>query len=496
LLPARVAGPHRRAVTNGRAGKGAFPVHPSRFNARVQLPGQEVFLMNTFTDAQAIVSEDVAGLLDRLGQAPLTPEDLGSGDLDVLEALEAEGFVVRSREEERLALEAYFREFREDASELRVTVLTTLQCNFACGYCIQGDHGDYNKHVSRMSLDTAERVAGWVEDRLDALAPERLVLTFFGGEPLLNLRALYVLADRLADATRKRGVALLVNIITNGLLLTREVVDRLAPYGLAVKVTLDGAKEAHDRYRPLRGGQGTFDRIVANLRAVAGRCRLTIGGNFDADSLGSYRELLTFLRQQEFAPSIAKVTFKPIIRQGPAAPKGVIPLTSVGDRGAPLNGACMTSAGAGVGSPCDTCHFVDEHMSFLREETTRHGFDTVDGVHMGPCELYRRHAHTVGPDGALYACPGFSGESDQSVGHIDGGEAPAREAAATAFERLAPWRQCGDCSFIPVCGGGCAVAAHTELGDMHAPACHKSSFESALVSLAMNTAGTQERTAS
>ena len=41
-------------------------------------------------------------------------------------------------------------------------MLTTLQCNFACDYCIQGDHGDYNKNAARMSMETAARVADWI----------------------------------------------------------------------------------------------------------------------------------------------------------------------------------------------------------------------------------------------------------------------------------------------------------------------------------------------
>ena len=76
-------------------------------------------------------------------------------------------------------------------------------------------------------------------------------------------------------------------------------------------------------------------------------------------------------------------------------------------------------AGA-ASSACDTCHFVDEKMSFLREETRKRGFHTPDGVHMGPCEIHRRHAYTIGPDGSLYACPGFTGDNDESTGHIDG----------------------------------------------------------------------------
>jgi len=178
------------------------------------------------------------------------------------------------------------------------------------------------------------------------------------------------------------------------------------------------------------------------------------------------------------------VAFKPVIRSEPPAPKGLLPLIPVGANGKPLNGTCMTTAGSGGGSICDTCHFVDEKLSFLREETRQRGFHTVDGVHMGPCEIHRRHAHTIGPDGSLYACPGFTGESAKSTGHISGGRDGWREEAARDFEALAPWKNCGDCSFIPVCAGGCSVASHSELGDMNTPTCHKPSFESALVSLA------------
>ena len=56
------------------------------------------------------------------------------------------------------------------------------------------------------------------------------MLTFFGGEPLLNLPVdvLPRRADVEASATRAAS-ACSINIITNGLLLTPEVVDRLTP---------------------------------------------------------------------------------------------------------------------------------------------------------------------------------------------------------------------------------------------------------------------------
>ena len=135
---------------------------------------------------------------------------------------------------------------------------------------------------------------------------------------------------------------------------------------------------------------------------------------------------------------------------------------------------------------------MDEKMAWLREETKRHGFRTLDGVHMGPCDIHRKHSYTIGPDGSLYACPGFASDAPTSIGHIDG-RTDGRAAAARRFEQLAAWKACEDCAFIPVCAGGCTVAAHSELGDIQAPNCHKTSFEAGLVTLARSAALGEEQ---
>ena len=476
----------------------------SMFNVRVPLSevagGTDVFLMNTFTDAQLVVGAEVASLLDRFSDAapePLTT--LSPDEREAIATLAEQGFLVPDRATERQRLDTFFREVRDNEEQLRVTVLTTMQCNFACDYCIQGDHGDYNKTAGKMSLDSAARVAQWIESRLDETGAGTFVLTLFGGEPLLNLPVAYYLSERLWKASQARRVTMQINVITNGLLLTPEVVDRLQPFGLnAVKITLDGDRDTHNRMRPLRGGQGTFDKIISNIRKVAGRCTISLGGNFDETSVASYPALLDFLAAQDFAPHIARVAFKPVIRDVSASVSAGPDRTSAGARkfigltpvteGKPLGGTCMTSAGTGAAGACDSCHFLDDQMSLLRDETTKRGFKTGDGVHMGPCEIHKKHAYTIGPDGDLYACPGFTGDKKMSTGHIDGSGSPFRSAAARRFDQLSAWKACNDCAFIPVCAGGCTVASHSELGDMNAPNCHKRSFEAGVVSMARDAA--------
>jgi uncharacterized protein len=466
----------------------------SIFNLRVPIEsGDDVFLMNTMTDAQLIVSRDVASLLERFDE----PIDITAlpkfspDERDAIEMLADNGFLVPDRQDERASINKFFSVTKASTEELHITLLTTLQCNFACDYCYQGDRGDYNKFAEKMTLETAVKVADWIEHQLDVVRPGKVHLMFFGGEPLLNLPVMYLISERIAKATAQRRVRQSISIITNGLLLTEAIVDKMQPFGLSgVKITLDGDRDTHNKMRPLRGGQGTFDRIIENIRRIAGKTRVGIGGNYDESTFGSYPALLEFLREQEFADKLVKVNFKPIIREpAPAPVKGMLTLTPVDNSGKPLGGTCMTSTGSGHGaSGCDSCGFAAESMSFLREETKKHGFPTPDGVHGGPCHVHMTHAHTIGPDGSLYACAGFTGEKGLSTGHIDDRIDDRRAANKKKFEGLNPWSECGDCAFIPVCAGGCLVASHAEQGDMTRPTCHKPAYESAAIALAHSVA--------
>ena len=119
-------------------------------------------------------------------------------------------------------------------------------------------------------------------------------------------------------------------------------------------------------------------------------------------------------------------------------------------------------------------------MAFLREETKKRGFKTVDGVHMGPCEIHKQHAHTIGPTGRSTRARASPATRPSRPG-------TSTAARTTTERRGAAVRQdhgveeCNDCAFIPVCAGGCSAASHTELGDMNKPNCHKPSFEAGVI---------------
>ena len=69
-------------------------MQPSIFNIRVPLKERDdVFLMNTLTDAQLVVSSDVAALLDRTSFDALT-----DGEREAVDLLSENGFFVSSQD--------------------------------------------------------------------------------------------------------------------------------------------------------------------------------------------------------------------------------------------------------------------------------------------------------------------------------------------------------------------------------------------------------------
>jgi uncharacterized protein len=195
----------------------------------------------------------------------------------------------------------------EDRSrELTVTVLTTLHCNFACDYCYQGDHVDGDNFTAKMSLETAARVGMWIEQSLDTLKPERLRLRFAGGEPLLNVPAIHELSRRSWSSSQARDIRQLIEIVTNGLLLTPDFVDCIQPYGLNwIRIALEEVLDEHERLRSLRGRWSTLDRIAENVQRVSSRCKITIEGSLDETLLKRYPQLQDVLTQQRIAPNLA-----------------------------------------------------------------------------------------------------------------------------------------------------------------------------------------------
>lgn len=148
------------------------------------------------------------------------------------------------------------------AATLEVGLVLTHACNLACTYCYTGE-----KKRVRMSLDVATRALDFAFATAMG-SGARLQLGFFGGEPLLEHELLVELAEHARARSAAVGCPLLMQVTTNGTLLTRDLVERLGSLGVHIALSLDGTRAQHEAVRPRIGGGSSYDATMRALRLL------------------------------------------------------------------------------------------------------------------------------------------------------------------------------------------------------------------------------------
>ena len=420
----------------------------SNFNIFIpSFPDEGEFLVfNTFTDSRVIINEELKKTMEKAGEKSPLNED----EINRLNQLRELGIMVDDEVDEDQEIQYWFHKFRYDSSTLSVTILTTYACNLGCTYCFQESlHSPFS-----MSRETSRRVIQWISEKFHTLSPLTVELVFYGGEPLLNPEAIQIISREMSEITKPMGIRLNISIITNGVLLDRQLVDFLLPLGLMeIKVTLDGDRKAHNAKRPYRNGEGTFETILRNLSEIKGKVPISVGGNFDDSNKESIPRLLDLLVERAFNGNLKRVGFKPIFSS-------------------PDNGRRPQN-------PLNTCTFSDldiEDLLWLRRETQRRGFPCPEGFALGPCEAAREYAYTIDPLGKIYKCPGSAGMDEFVIGDINEEELNYRN---TQFMTFNPCEICRGCPYVPICGGGCRMSAYIKKGDFREIACERKYFDQA-----------------
>lgn len=138
----------------------------------------------------------------------------------------------------------------------QLTLLPTEKCNFRCSYCYE----DYK--VGRMSDQTVIAIKKLLENRAKAGGLKHLVISWFGGEPLLEKEIVYdvsLLAKKLA---KSYGFKYISDMTTNGYFLNGDtIIDLFSSGVLNYQISLDGYQNIHDQTRKTINNRGTFDAI-------------------------------------------------------------------------------------------------------------------------------------------------------------------------------------------------------------------------------------------
>lgn len=168
------------------------------------------------------------------------------------------GYLVDPAQEKKVFREKYLK-FLDDREkdEVQIFFVTNYSCNFDCSYCYQAG---YEAQPVVLSKEVIDAFFDYVQKEF---AGRRKYITLFGGEPFLNAAKH---RENIEYIIRKAAsLNLEIAAVTNGYHL-QEYMEILKSGKIReIQVTLDGTRDMHNQRRFLKGGDATFDRIVAGV---------------------------------------------------------------------------------------------------------------------------------------------------------------------------------------------------------------------------------------
>ena len=152
-----------------------------------------------------------------------------------------------------------------------VIVKLTSFCNLDCDYCYMFNLTDktYLEMPKQMKSDIACTIVDKVIEYLNSEGKSEFHFCLHGGEPTLwPEESFATLLGKIYDYNLA-GYSLSVSIQTNLYSLPcNNILNLLRSNNIKLGVSLDGPQHYHDRHRFTRNRQGTYSKIITNLRRL------------------------------------------------------------------------------------------------------------------------------------------------------------------------------------------------------------------------------------
>lgn len=334
------------------------------------------------------------------------------------------GILVPCNIEEYLEVINRFSEF-ENNDELFLIILPTEKCNLRCVYCYE------NFKKDKMSQEVQDNIIEFLERVL--IHYKKLYISWFGGEPLLELKIIEDLSQKILALTDKLNIEYKAGITTNGVLLSESVFSKLVSYKIQdFQITLDGSQEVHDKQRVFLNGKGSFEIIYRNLLCIRNSSE-----NFGAivrTNIGERQPISIYKFIDKFKEDFANDS------------RFMLHFVAIKD----LTGTTHQSVDL-----CDT-YSLFKYYNYARNKGIK--FDFYKYMYKPTkmiCYAANPNSLVIGSDGLVYKCTVAFDLKENIIGKIQNGEVNLNFAkhkmwVNNGFENS---NKCCDCKFVPVCYG-------------------------------------------
>ena len=325
---------------------------------------------------------------------------------------------------------------------MKVCLFLNHACNLACSYCYNGP-----KFHRSMPPDVA--LAG-VRLALEDGREGPVQLSFFGGEPLLEMERIRQVVEHAEERAEQLGRGLRFVVVTNATLLTDGVLDYLMEHRFYVGVSIDGSREAHDATRRFRNGRSSYDRVVAGVERLLSR----------PERRGVKAVAVTDPRNVDHLPD----TFDALRALGLRTLS--VNLNYEADWHE-ANRERFLRALRALGDRYISAYRRGERfkLNLLDSKVLTHlkgGYACADRCDFG-CEEV-----AVAPTGNLYPCDRLVGDDtreDVVIGHVHTGIDPVRRDVLIA-DKNRVFADCADCAFLGRCMHWCGCVNHAMTGSV------------------------------
>ncbi len=230
-------------------------MHYSKYNIFSKIRDSEnYFIINLLSGSADILTGDDVKKLEAIKRGESISDNIFSNELT------EKGYLIEESEERKLYLKRYlaFIDSR-DKDEIQIFFVTNYSCNFACTYCYQDQYINLNIELNHEIIDA---FFNYVKNEF---AGRKKYITIFGGEPLLGSSRQKNLISQILKRAAESGLE--ISFVTNGYYLDEYSEILKSGKIREVQVTLDGTESVHNNRRFLKGGNGTFNRIIKGIDA-------------------------------------------------------------------------------------------------------------------------------------------------------------------------------------------------------------------------------------
>ena len=442
-----------------------------------RLPRGGHVLMNGCSGALDLIPEHLAMLIKQVldscphGHAFVAEDGL---DADTVASFVERGHLTRLVHDQEKALVSEIARGLHDLEVHRpyFMIAPNMDCNYRCTYCFErhiqkrlnaeASGISYRKGNVVMRREAVPRIYESIESiqRAAGNAPGGMII-LYGGEPLDGDHR--DLIFDIAYAGRDRGYWFAA--ITNGHDLDKFLPIMRPDMLNQIQVSIDGPKHVHDKRRIHRGRESSFDKIIANVRAVLdqGGVEVQIRVHVDPSNIGLFEEVLRFFDGERWTDH----------------PNVVIYANTVYDK--EKDGRVCVDMAVGEISR-DLSHIAARYGNVYTSAPSVHAARALQPVFAGGERFALKGTYCsanfgnyiFAPDGHVYACWESIGKECSRIGSylLPQGLVLDESALSRWFTRsVAEIPECMECEFALVCGGGCAQYAEYNTGSSYRSYC-------------------------